>query len=149
VKTGGISGFYAKTPLYVARAESIRQGFTRLWYSDKNLYYSASRIVESFEREYLHNIKILVNVDMLNYIKQNYGLGYYIVTFQSESVVKDIAQRIGLHEDSVLGRDSGFGPVKENVFHRGLSYRNYENTMIFDDDLTNIISALRIGCYLF
>ncbi|MCC6005573.1 MAG: HAD family hydrolase, partial [Thermofilum sp.] len=125
--------------------ESIRQGFTRLWYSDKNLYYSASRIVESFEREYLHNMEILVNVSMLNDIKQNYELGYYIVTFQAESVAKDIVQRMGLRVDLIIGRDSGFGPVKENIFHKGLNYRNHGNFAAFDDDLTNIISALRAG----
>jgi predicted ATP-grasp superfamily ATP-dependent carboligase/beta-phosphoglucomutase-like phosphatase (HAD superfamily) len=125
--------------------ESIRKGFTRLWYSDENLYYTASRIVEGFEREYLHNMEILVNVNMLNDIKQNYELGYYIVTFQAESVAKDIVQRMGLRVDLILGRDSGFGPVKENTFHKGLNYRNNGNFVAFDDDLTNIISALRAG----
>jgi predicted ATP-grasp superfamily ATP-dependent carboligase/FMN phosphatase YigB (HAD superfamily) len=125
--------------------ESIRQGFTRLWYSDKNLYYSASRIVEGFEREYMRNMEILVNVNMLNDIKQNFELGYYIVTFQAESVAKDIVQRTGLRVDLIIGRDSVFGPVKENVFHKGLNCRNYGNFVVFDDDLTNIISALRAG----
>ncbi|NAZ24818.1 MAG: hypothetical protein GU357_03545 [Thermofilum sp.] len=125
--------------------ESIRKGFTRLWYSDKNLYYGMSSIVENFERKYLHNIEILVNVDMLNDIKQNYGLSYYIVTLQPESIAKDIAQRIGLQVDLVLGRNSGFGPVKENVFHKALSCRDKGDFVVFDDDLTNIIFALRAG----
>jgi predicted ATP-grasp superfamily ATP-dependent carboligase/beta-phosphoglucomutase-like phosphatase (HAD superfamily) len=126
--------------------ENIREGFVRLWNEDKSLYDKASLIVEEFERKYSRNMKIMADVDALNNIRREYRLTYCLMTFQSESVVRDIIQKIGLHVDLVLGRDSGFGPLKENFYHECLKNKySAGKFIVLDDDVTNIVDALRLG----
>jgi beta-phosphoglucomutase-like phosphatase (HAD superfamily) len=127
--------------------EDIREGFARLWNEDRSLYHKASMIVEEFELKYLRDMEILVDVDTLNDIRKEYKLTYCLVTFQPESISKDVLRRIGLHVDLVLGRDSGLGPVKENLYYACIGTKYGQGRYIaFDDDMVNIVSALRVGC---
>jgi len=138
---------YSKRLLY--KWENIRECLVRLWKEDKSLYKIASLTIEEFERKYLHDVKIIANIARLNSIKREYGVTYYLVTFQSESIAKDITRRIGLHVDMVLGRDSGFGPLKEDLYRKCLESKHYTNDkkfIVFDDELANLVNALRIGC---
>jgi len=126
--------------------ESLREGFARLWYTDRNLYSKASAIVEKFELMYLHNVKVLANIDELNNLRERYELTYCLVTFQSESVAKALAQKIGLRVDLVLGRDSGFSPLKENLYRECTKAKYVEGKyIVLDDDLVNVVNALRMG----
>ena len=127
--------------------ENIREGFVRLWNKDKNLYNEASSIIEEYEQKYSQNMKIMTDINALNNIKRKHALTYCLATFQSKSVAKDIMQRIGLHVDLVLGRDSGFGPLKENLYRECLKSKyNNGKFIVFDNDATNVTYALRVGC---
>jgi predicted ATP-grasp superfamily ATP-dependent carboligase/beta-phosphoglucomutase-like phosphatase (HAD superfamily) len=124
--------------------ENIREGLFRLWNVDKNLYNKASLIIEEFEYKYLDNVEILANVKALNDIRKEYKLSYHIATFQSKNVANEIIHSINLQVDSIVGRDNGFGPLKEE-FYRACLRNAKGKTIVFDDDLTNVISALRVG----
>jgi beta-phosphoglucomutase-like phosphatase (HAD superfamily) len=127
--------------------EDIREGFARLWNEDRSLYHKASMIVEEFELKYLRDMEILVDVDTLNDIRKEYKLTYCLATFQPESISKNVLRGIGLHVDLVLGRDSGLGPVKENLYYACIGTKYGQGRYIaFDDDMVNIVSALRVGC---
>jgi len=125
--------------------ENLREGLFRLWSVDKILYNKASLIIEEFESKYLGNVEVIADVDALNSIRKEYKLTYYLATFQSKNIAKEIIQNINLHIDLILGRDDGFGPLKENLYL--VCLRNtIGKTIVFDDDLANVISALRVGC---
>ena len=138
---------YSKRLLY--KWENIRECPVRLWKEEKSLYKDASLIIGEFERKYLNDTKIIANIDRLNSIKREYGITYYLVTFQSESIAKDITRRIDLHIDMVLGRDSGFGPLKEDLYHKCMKSKHDTDNkkfIVFNNELANVVSALRIGC---
>jgi beta-phosphoglucomutase-like phosphatase (HAD superfamily) len=127
--------------------EDIREGFARLWNEDRSLYHKASMIVEEFELKYSRDMEILVDVDTLNDIRKEYKLTYCLATLQPESISKDVLRRAGLHVDLVLGRDSGLGPIKENLYYACIGTKYGQGRYIaFDDDMVNIVSALRAGC---
>jgi predicted ATP-grasp superfamily ATP-dependent carboligase/FMN phosphatase YigB (HAD superfamily) len=133
----------------IYRWETVREGFARLWHKDRIRYNKASSIVEIFEQKSLDTVKPMVDIDAITHIKNTYKLTYCIVTFQSELVAKDILKKIGLHNsiDLVLGRDSGLGPFKGDLYRKCLEHLSInENAVVFDDEIINTIYALELGC---
>lgn len=125
--------------------ESINRAFTRLWYTNLEQYYKLSDKVEEYELNSLNNIKLLASSNLLKELRKHSLL--CIATKQTTSVVSKALSRLGLYDtiDTIIGRDSGFGPIKTTLYKKCINVNNNISVIVIDDNLEYLVDAYRIG----
>ncbi|MEZ0249288.1 MAG: hypothetical protein ABWJ97_08430, partial [Thermoproteus sp.] len=125
---------------YIKKRDTIIGGLYKLWNKDKEMYNKASELLAEIETDGIKSLKPLVNIKKLNELKKSHNFLYYIVTFQSQNIAQEVVRRLKIEIDNIIGRDSGYGPLKGDMV---ASFKN--NSVLFDDNLYNVVEALRIG----
>ena len=125
--------------------ESISSMLYRLWLNDSNAYREASKLIERYELK--SNFKALIDEELIK-LKDKATL--CIASKQSVNYINEVLNRlrIGAYFTYVVGRDSGYGPLKRSMFLKilkDLNYSSSELVFVVDDNLINIVEALRVG----
>jgi len=128
--------------------EEIRTMLFRLWSRDRKAYNEASRIIEEYELKAANFAKSLVDVNSIEELTDQAVMS--IATLQSERSAREALGKVGLEGlfDLVVGRDSGVGPLKEEMFKiclKKIGYSPSDPVIVFEDNLANTIAALRLG----
>ncbi|QOJ79307.1 hypothetical protein IG193_02250 [Infirmifilum lucidum] len=120
---------------YRRRWETVVGMFRRLWLEDVYKFEEASRTVEEFER--VARAERILDEGVLR------GLDFCVASMQPESVLRKF-----IGEGVVLGRDSGLGPLKSEMFRECVRRAGGRGpVVVFDDDLYNCVVAMRMGFY--
>ncbi len=120
---------------YRRRWETVVGMFRRLWFEDRGRFEEASRIVEGFEHR--ARVRRMLGEGELR------GLDFCVASMQAESVLRRFVAG-----GVLVGRDSGFGPVKGEMFKACVERAGWDGpVVVLDDDLYNCVVALRMGFY--
>lgn len=125
--------------------EGVNRGLTRLWNSNRKSFYNLSKAVEEYEEKCVTKVKKLVHREHLEPLKQYFRI--CIATKQSHSVAVEILKNTNLHNltDMVIGRDSGFGPVKVDMYKACIEKLGVEKAIVVDDSIAYLVEAYRKG----
>lgn len=125
--------------------ESINRALVRLWYNDRTKFYELSKIVEEYEREVIDKVRKLIDREQLQYLKQYFRI--CIATKQSYSIAVEILKKHKFYDlvNMVIGRDSGFNPVKIHMYRICRETLNTEKSIVVDDNIAYIVEAYRKG----
>jgi len=131
--------------------ESVSAALSRLWMNNVEDFYRASSVIESFELNSIRYVKLLVNE--VDYLRKLASEAYIcLATKQSVKSASKALEKVGLTSifHYVVGRDSGFGPLKESLFQACMSRFNYgsdDPIIVVEDNLINVITAIRVGAH--
>jgi len=130
--------------------ETVSAALSRLWTTNVKDFYRASKIIENFELNSIGSLELLDNKIGGCLREMSREIHFCLATRQSTKFAHEALKRLGLNDvfHYVVGRDSGFGPLKESLFRACMSYFNYKDSdpiIVIDDDLINVITAIRVG----
>jgi len=133
---------------YARRQDKIRTLLYKLWMKNREEYLKVSKLIEDYEIKAARSAGSLVDVKMFQNLKDQSPM--CIATLQAERSAVKALERIGLKNvfDLIVGRDSGYGPLKEEMFRaclQKMGYRIEDPVVAFEDNLANAIAAVRLG----
>lgn len=125
--------------------ESINRAFSRCWSTDTDLYQRLSEAVEQYEFKAIDSVELLAKSTLLEKLSRYARL--CIATKQTVDVVTSILKKLGLKDfvDFVVGRDSGFGPMKKSLYSRCAELYKGSEALVIDDGIEYLVEAYRLG----
>ena len=125
--------------------ESVSEAFARLWREDREAYERASGIVERYERAALAGSRALLSAELLSELARHFEL--YVTTMQPAGVALEALELLGARElaRGILGRDSGVGPLKREMYSELARRHRGAGALVVDDRLENLVEGLRLG----
>ncbi len=134
----------------LTHGETISMRFYKLWLNDKIGYHRFSKLIEEYERKFIskYGYEQLIKEDMLNEILSlnAKGLNLCIATKQPESIATEIVSKLlPSGKLTVIGRDSGYGPLKIDMFRSCVKLMNSKKAIVIDDAFTAVVDAVREG----
>jgi len=132
----------------VLRWESINRALVRLWVSDVNSYHELSTVLEEEELRALEKLRESSLLVPRSFIER---LAKYsricIATKQSVKVAEEVLKKLGVRDyvSAVIGRDSGVGPIKIELYRKCVELMGASETLVLDDNAEYIVEAYREG----
>lgn len=125
--------------------ESVSEALARLWRENRGAYERASGIVERYERNALARSRALLSTVLLSELAEHCEL--YVTTMQPTGVALEALELLGARGlvRGVLGRDSGMGPLKREMYSELVRGHNEVGLIVVDDRLENLVVGLRLG----
>lgn len=125
--------------------ESINRALSRYWNKDIELYQKLSEIIKHYELKAVSNVRLLVRPRLLEGVRKYARL--CIATRQATDVVINILKKFGLDGviDCIVGRDSGFGPMKKALYRGCVELYKDSEALVIDDGIEYLIEAYRQG----
>lgn len=125
--------------------ESINRALTRYWLTDKELYHKLSELVKHYEFSALNNIEVLISLKLIEKLRERTKI--CIATKQPVEIVVNTFKLLGTKNifDNIVGRDSGWGPIKTTLFKKCVELCNAEEAIVIDDKIDYLIDAYRLG----
>ncbi|MCC6055111.1 MAG: hypothetical protein LM583_00325 [Desulfurococcaceae archaeon] len=133
---------------FALRWESINRALMRQWHSDSESYYKMSSVLEGEELKALKKLNSSFLLAPREYIG---NLAKYaqicIATKQSARVAEEALRKLGIRNyvSAIVGRDSGVGPVKIELYKKCLELVGGSEALILDDNMELVIEAYRKG----
>lgn len=125
--------------------ESINRALTRLWLTDRDSYARLSEEVKVYELRSVDNAKPLVKPKLLQMLREYTRI--CIASKQPVEVIDIVLQRLKLQDsvDGIIGRDSGLGPLKANLYRRCVELCGGGAAVVVDDNIEYVVEAFRDG----
>ena len=134
---------------YLTRGESISSCLYRLWLSNHEAYMKFSKMVEEYERKSLNNYEVLISKDIINNLVSlhNRGLNVCVATKQTVNIAREVVKDLltNTNEILIIGRDSGYGPLKIDMFRACRKVIGCREALVIDDSFTATVNAFREG----
>ncbi|MEM4553495.1 MAG: hypothetical protein QXI86_04590 [Ignisphaera sp.] len=130
---------------FLHKWETINRALTRYWNIDLDLYQKLSDVVKQYELRAVDSVELLVEPNLLNELRKHTKI--CIATKQPTDVVTIILDKIGLSNtiDYIVGRDSGFGPIKKILYKKCIELCKGDEAIVIDDNLEYLVEAYRLG----
>jgi phosphoglycolate phosphatase-like HAD superfamily hydrolase len=128
--------------------ESLNRTLARLWRTNKEAYHRLSDAIVAEEQRCIGNgkeIKLLIPRETLENLARHATL--CIATKQTTSVTSNVLEMLDLKRfiSTVIGRDSGVGPIKINMYRKCLEQTQSSTALVIDDNIEAVIDAYREG----
>jgi phosphoglycolate phosphatase-like HAD superfamily hydrolase len=130
------------------RWESINRAMTRLWTSDTTNYYKLSAVLEEEELKALEKLEsssLLVPRSYIDKLAKHSRI--CVATKQSAKVAREVLKKLGIYSyiDAIVGRDSGVGPIKMELYKKCIETAKPSETLVLDDNSEYVVEAYREG----